>query len=195
MKFTQIPADTFQHLQLNAGVLLKSFDPNTATLNKSDIIGATSGGVQFTASPSYSDWGEDIDNCPTNVKELKKLDGWEVSMSGTYLTVSASQAKDLIGAADIDSSDPTHIIPRNDVLEGDFADIWWVGDYSDKNGATNGGFIAIHLLNGLSTGGFQMQSANKGKGNFSFEITGHYSIDDTEKVPFEVFVKSGSAEA
>lgn len=195
MKFTQIPADTFQHLQLNAGVLLKSFDPTTATLNKSDIIGATSGGVNFTATPSYSDWGEDVDNAPANLKELKKLDSWEVKMSGTYLTVSASQAKDLIGAADIDSSDPTHIVPRNDVLDADFNDIWWVGDYSDKNGAANGGFIAIHMLNGLSTGGFQMQSANKGKGNFSFEITGHYSIENTEKVPFEVYIKSGTAEA
>ena len=36
------------------------------------------------------------------------------------------------------------VTPRNDVLETDFADIWWVGDYSDKNGDTNGGYVAIH---------------------------------------------------
>lgn len=186
MKYTQIPAEAFKQLQLNAGVLLKNFDPQTATISRADIIGATTGGVSFAATPTYSDWGEDIDNCPVNVKELKKLDGWEVKLSGTYLTVSAAQAKDLIGAADIDSDDPTHVVPRNDVKDEDFADIWFVGDYGEKDG----GYIAIHILNGLSTGGFQLQTTKNAKGNFAFEVTGHYSMTDTDKVPFEVYVKA-----
>lgn len=194
MKFTRIPETAFQTLQLNAGILLSNFTPGTGTVEETDILGATSGGVNFTATPTYSDFGEDIDNCPVNVLELKKLDSWEVAMSGTFITVDTALAKTLIGAADIGTGDKTKVTPRNDVLETDFSDIWWVGDYSDKNGNTNGGYLAIHMLNGLSTGGFQLQSGNRAKGQFSFEFTGHYSIDAQDTVPFEVYVKAGTAE-
>ena len=194
MKFTRIPETAFQTLQLNAGILLSNFTPGTGTVEETDILGATSGGVNFTATPTYSDFGEDIDNCPVNVLELKKLDSWEVTMSGTFITVDTSLAKRLVGAADIGTGDKTKVTPRNDVLETDFSDIWWVGDYSDKNGNTNGGYLAIHMLNGLSTGGFQLQSGNRAKGQFSFEFTGHYSIDAQDTVPFEVYVKAGTAE-
>lgn len=194
MKFTRIPETAFQTLQLNAGILLSNFTPGTGTVEETDILGATSGGVNFTATPTYSDFGEDIDNCPVNVLELKKLDSWEVTMSGTFITVDTALAKTLIGAADIGTGDKTKVTPRNDVLETDFSDIWWVGDYSDKNGNTNGGYLAIHMLNGLSTGGFQLKSGNRAKGQFSFEFTGHYSIDAQDTVPFEVYVKAGTAE-
>ena len=194
MKFTRIPETAFQSLQLNAGILLRDFTPGTGTVEEADILGATSGGVNFTAKPSYSDFGEDIDNCPVNVLELKRLDSWEVTMSGTFITVDTSLAKRLVGAADIGTGDKTKVTPRNDVLETDFSDIWWVGDYSDKNGNANGGYLAIHMLNGLSTGGFQLQSGNRAKGQFSFEFTGHYSIDAQDTVPFEVYVKAGTAE-
>lgn len=194
MKFTRIPETAFQTLQLNAGILLSDFTPGTGTVEETSILGATSGGVNFTATPTYSDFGEDIDNCPVNVLELKRLDSWEVTMSGTFITVDTALAKTLIGAADIGTSDQTKVTPRNDILETDFTDIWWVGDYSDKNGDTNGGYVAIHMLNGLSTGGFQLQSGNREKGQFAFEFTGHYSIDAQDTVPFEVYVKAGTAE-
>ena len=186
MKFTQIPVDAFGNIQLNAGILVDSFTPDSLTIG--NIIGATSGGVSFTATPSYTDFGEDIDNCPTNTKELKKLTTWETKMSGTFVTVSAASTKDLLGAADVAS---TKITPRTDVTDADFKDIWWVGDYSDKNSGSTAGFVAIHMLNSLSTGGFSMQSSNKAKGTFAFEFTGHYSIKDIETVPFEIYVKKG----
>lgn len=198
MKFTQIPQDTFKNLQLNAGVLLSSFEPASGTLAASAIMGATTGGVNFTATPTFSDWGEDIDNCPKNMKELKKLESWEVKMSGTFASVTKALAKTLVGAGDVDGSDGTKIVPRNDLAQADFSDVWWVGDYSEVNedGASDGkaGFLAIHLLNSLSTGGFQIQSSDKAKGQFAFEFTGHYSMDAQDKVPFEVYVKEGTAD-
>ena len=191
MKYTKIPETTFQNLQLNAGVLLSAFNPTSATVANESIIGATTGGVNFTATPTFSDYGEDIDNCPKNMMELKKLDSWEISMSGTYVTVDANAVKSLVGAADVSGN---KITPRNDVLLSDFTDIWWVGDYSDKNGETNGGFVAIHMMNALSTGGFAIQSSDNGKGNFAFTYTAHYSMDAQDTVPFEVYVKAGTAE-
>ena len=195
MKFTQIPTNTFKELQLNAGILTSNFTPATGTVEADSILGATSGGVSFSATPTHTDLGDDIDNCPENMKELKKLESWEAKMSGTFLTVNTAQAKSLIGAADIGSSDTTKVTPRNDLALTDFEDIWWIGDYSDKNGATNGGYIAIHMMNALSTGGFQLQSGDNAKGQFAFEYTAHYSMAAPDTVPFELYIKAGTEEA
>lgn len=192
MKYTKIPETAFQNLQLNAGVLLSTFDPGTATVSNESIIGATTGGVNFTATPTFSDYGEDIDNCPKNMMELKKLDSWEINMSGTYVTVDANAVKSLVGAADVSGN---KITPRNDLKLTDFTDVWWVGDYSDQNGETNGGYVAIHMMNALSTGGFAIKSSDNRKGNFAFTYTAHYSMDAQGTVPFEVYVKAGAAES
>lgn len=195
MKFTKIPSDAFQKLQVNAGILTTDFTPATGTIGEAGQIGATTGGINFTATPTYTDFGDDIDNCPKNMKELKRLESWEVKMTGTFVNASTAIAKSLCGAADIDTTDTTKITPRNDLKDADFDDIWLVGDYSDKNSDTNGGFIAIHMMNALSTGGFQMQTADKAKGQFAFEYTAHYSMSAQDTVPFEIYIKSGTAEA
>ena len=192
MKYTKIPETTFKNLQLNAGVLLSAFNPASATVANESIIGATTGGVNFTANPTFSDGGDGIDNCPKNMMELKKLDYWDINMSGTYVTVDANAVKALVGAADVSGN---KITPRNDLKLTDFTDVWWVGDYSDQNGETNGGFVAIHMMNTLSTGGFAIKSSDSGKGNFAFTYTAHYSMDAQDTVPFEVYVKAGTAES
>ena len=192
MKFTKIPTTTFQELQLNAGVLVSEFTPGTGTIDSSNILGATTGGISFSATPSYTDMGDDVDNCPKNMMELKRLDSWDISMSGTYVTVNTAQAKSLIGAADVGSSDTTQITPRNEIKGADFEDIWWVGDYSDKNSSETGGFIAVHMMNALSTGGFKIQSGNKSKGQFAFTYTAHFSNTAQDTVPFELYIKSGT---
>lgn len=191
MKYTQIPQDTFKELVMNSGILLSSFDPSTAEVAANSIIGATSGDVTFTATPTFTDLGEDINNCPKNMKELKRLDSWETKISGTFVSVNVANAKAMTAAADEVSG---KITPRNDIAESDFRDIWLVADYSDKNGKKNGGYIAIHMLNSLSTGGFQLKTGDQSKGQFSFEFTGHYSIDAQDTPPFEIYIKAGEAE-
>ena len=190
MKYTQIPSTAFKNIQLNAGILVDGFTPATGVIG--NLLGATSGGVNFTDSVEFKDLGEDIDNCPKNMLELKKLDNHEVKMSGTFVTINATTAKWLAGAADVDDLDATHIIPRNDVLASDFKDIWWIGDYSDENMGDNAGFVAIHMMNALNTGGFQIQSTDKEKGKFAFEFTGHYSMDAQDTVPYEIFIQQGN---
>lgn len=195
MKYSQLPQDMFKHIQMNAGILAKSFTPTSGEVAKSDIIGATSGGINFTATPSFTDFGEDIDNCPNNMKELKQLASWEAKASGTFISVTVDAAGSLVGAADVADDKVT---PRNDLADDDFEDLWIIGDYSEINqdGSTGkAGFIAIHLMNSLSTGGFQIQTSDKAKGQFAFEYTAHYSMEDPDKVPFEIYVKQGTADA
>lgn len=192
-KFTKIPADTFKQMQINAGVILSDFTPATGAFEPENQLGATTGGITFAATPTFSDYGEDVDNCPKNTLELKRLDDVDVKCSGTFVTVTTTSAKSLM-AADIDGTDATKVVPRRDLDSSDFKDIWLVGDYSDKNGATNGGFIAIRLMNALSTGGFQLKTADKNKGQMAFEYTAHYSISKQDVVPYELYIKAGTAE-
>lgn len=193
-KFTKIPADTFKQLQINAGVILSDFKPATGAFEPENQLGATTGGITFVATPTFSDYGEDVDNCPKNTLELKRLDDVDVKCSGTFVTVTTTSAKSLMAAADIDGTDTTKVVPRRDLSSADFSDIWIVGDYSDKNGANNGGFIAIRLMNALSTGGFQLKTADKNKGQMAFEYTAHYSISKQDVVPYELYIKAGTAE-
>lgn len=180
-KFTVIPQDTFSGLQLDAGVLLKKFTPATpAAPADEDIICATTGGINATCVPTYSDLGEDVDNCPANMKELKHLDSWECKMSFTSLGLSANAIKLALGAADIgdtSASKQDTITPRRDLKQTDFTDLWWVGDRAD------GGCVAIQIKNALSTGGFSLQTTKNGKGQLSVELTGHVSIDAQNTMP------------
>jgi hypothetical protein len=194
-KFTKIPADTFKQLQINAGIILKDFTPASGTFKAADQLGATTGGVTFSATPTFSDYGGDVDNCPKNMKELKRQESIEAKASGTFVTMSTAVAKSLIATADIDAQDSTKIVPRLDLADSDFDDLWIVGDYSDKNGEQKGGFIAIHMMNALSTGGFQMKTSDKAKGQFAFEYTAHFAMAVQTKVPFEIYIKTGEAEA
>lgn len=180
-KFTVIPQDTFTGLQLDAGVLLKKFTPTapSAPANE-DIICATTGGINATCVPTYSDLGEDVDNCPVNMKELKHLDSWECKLSFTSLGMSANAIKLALGAADIgdtSASKKDTITPRRDLKQTDFTDLWWVGDRAD------GGCVAIQIKNALSTGGFSLQTTKNGKGQLSVELTGHVSIDAQDTMP------------
>lgn len=183
-KFTKIPKNTFDALQLDAGVLLSNFDPATAAEPEdADIICATTGGINPTCIPTYSDMGEDVDNCPVNMMELKKLDSWECKIAFTALGTSVELIQLALGAADVTD---TKITPRRNVEIKDFRDIWWVGDKA------NGGMVAIKLINALSTGGLTLQTTKNGKGQISVELSGHVSIDNQDTMPMEFYSTDGT---
>lgn len=182
--FTAVSQTAFDQLQLDAGMILKKFDPeHPAAPADEDIVTATSGGIQVSCVPTYSDFGEDVDNVPVNLMELKHLDSWECKLSTTALGTDPELIKMSLGAADIDGE--THIVPRRDLKLTDFGDLWWVGDKAD------GGMVAVKLTNALSTGGFSMQTTKNGKGTFALEITGHVSVKAQDIVPMQFYVAEG----
>ena len=184
--FTVIPQDTFESMQLDAGVLLTSFDPaNPAAPDDEDIVCATTGGINIVCQPEYSDLGEDVDNVPNNMKELKHLDSWTCSLGFTSLDTSAEGIRLALGAADITAASGK-IVPRKDLSQDDFGDIWWVGDNAD------GGLVAVKLKNALSTEGFSLQTTKNGKGQTSCTLTGHVSIDAQSVMPMEFYSLDGT---
>ena len=189
LKYSQIPVDTFEKIVMNAGVMCRNFDVSTREF--SNQIAATTGGLQVVCTPEFSDYGEDIDNCPKNMKELKKINSYEVTVSGTMVTVDVNGGKMLVGAADaVDGK----ITPRFDLKSEDFNDVWIVGDYSDVNTGADAGCIAIHILNALNTSGFSLTTTDKGKGQFAFTLTGHVSMSAQDVVPFELYILSDASD-
>lgn len=197
MKFTKVKPDAFQKFVLNAGIIVEGdgFVPATEVLTASKILCATTGGFSFNSNPTFRDEGEDVDNCPENTKQLKRVTAYDPAISGTALSVDAASIKMFNGAADIDTNDETHIVPRTNLTADDFADIWLVADYSDQNTGDTAGFAAIHLKNALNTAGFQMTTTKDGKAQFAFDFHGHYDMADIEDVPFEIYIKAGTAPA
>lgn len=186
-KFAVIPKSTFDDLQVDAGVLLSNFDPDNPEISDSDIITATTGGINVVCQPTYSDWGEDVDNVPNNMMELKHLDGWTCTISTTALATSPEGIRLALGAADVNVASGK-IVPRRDLKQSDFADIWWVGDKAD------GGLVACCLLNALSTDGFNLQTTKNGKGQTSITLTGHVSIEEQSVMPMEFYSLEGEEE-
>lgn len=176
--FTVIPQNTFNNMQLDAGVLLSTFNPASPSVTDSNIITATTGGITVTCKPTFSDLGSDVDNVPNDMKEFKHLDFWDCSLSTTALGTSPAMIKKALGCADIDGTDSTKIIPRATLSQSDFdSSIWWVGDKAD------GGFVAVELKNALSTEGFTLKTTKNGKGQTSITIKGHVSLASQSVVP------------
>lgn len=181
MTYTKISADAFNELQINAGVLLTTFDPEKpAAPADADIICTTTGGISVSCVPTFTDFGEDVDNVPNNMMEFKRLDGWDCSMSFSNIKFNPANIALAIGAAD--KTGTTKVTPRAELQTTDFSDLWWVGDKTD------GGAVAIKLKNALSTGGFSMQTSKNGKGTMAMTVTGHVSINAQNVVPMEFYV-------
>lgn len=184
-RFTVIANDAFDALQVDAGVILTNFDPTNpyATPANEDILATTTGGVNPTCVPTYSDYGEDVDNVPNNMMEFKHLDGWEAKMAFSSIKFNAANTKWALGAADTQllPNGVTVVKPRRGVALSDFKDIWWVGDKA------NGGAYAINLKNALSTGGLNIQSSKNGKGTNQIEVTGHVSINKQDEMPMVIY--------
>lgn len=222
MRFTQIQPNAFEKIQINAGVIMKEFlkygedgkltVPDSSKMDAKNIIGVTSGGIAFAPNPEYVDFGEDMDNVPANTWQLKRLSGYSPTLSGTFVTIDNELGRTLVGAYNendkyINSDANTKgaasgdegtvhaykIEPISDLKKA-FQNLWFVGDYTTQNGAENGGFVAIHLKNALSTGGFQWQSGKDAKGQFAFEFTGHYDLDHIEDIPFCIYMREPDTE-
>lgn len=204
-KYTAVAKDILSTLQTEAGVLLSKFDPTTGTIKDDDILGATTGGFKFTDTPTITDFGEDLDNVPGQLKQLQRITQRTVTLSSTFASMSEKAVKFVMGAcdaADMSGANPDkkvrQITPRDTLQMDDFAsEIWWVGDYSQYNEPdnANAGYIAIRLRNALSTGGLAITTTKRSKGTMAFTVTGYYNAANIKEMPYEIFIKEGDVAA
>lgn len=201
-KYTVVAKDILNTLQTEAGVLLSKFDPTTGSIEDTDILGATTGGFKFTDTPTITDFGEDIDNVPGQLKQLQRITQRTVTLSSTFASMSEKAVKFVMGACDATDRSGANpdkkvrqITPRDTLQMDDFAnEIWWVGDYSQYNEPDNknAGYIAIRLTNALSTGGLAITTTKNNKGTMAFTITGYYNATNVKVMPYEIYIKEGN---
>lgn len=208
MTLKKIRDNTFKELTMNVFMLLKTFQPESfdfkTGITASNIIASTTGGVTFTDAPEYTDFGEDIDNCPKNTMELKHKEDGEVTLSGTLVTLNPEAVQMLIGAADIAEKDTSgfgtgneaiKITPRHDLKPkagegGDFIEsLWGLADYGE------GGLLAIKMNRVLNTSGFTISTTDQAKGTFAFTFTCHKSIEAQDDPAYEIYLVSPASEA
>lgn len=186
MFYSAVNANSAKHLQLGAGVYIKNYDiKKDYEGNKANIIGMTAGGGSFSAVPTIRQI--EADGKRGAVKGLDVLDEWVVTMTANVKELTADVLQMALTAAKkTAATDPagyTQISPKSDIEATDYLEnIAWVGRISGSNKP-----IIIIIYNALATNGLSLTFADKSEAVAALTITGHYSMDDLEKPPFDIF--------
>ena len=192
-KYNRAPADTFKHIQINAAMLLTAFDTENWTFDRADIIGATTGAVQFNDNTTIKDFGEDINGIKNRTYQLQRVQDRDPSLSATFVAVNMALATKLVAGGVVDGDDATHILPGV-LASSSFTDLYMVGDYSDVNTGTGAGGICVIIHNALNTAGFQWSSNKDEKGQFSGEFHGFNDLENDDNPSYEIYIKQGGAD-
>lgn len=181
-------ADTFKNIQLDAGVFVKNFDPETGTLATANILGATSGGGTFEAIPDIRNIAENLDGARGKYKGLEVIDSWDAKFTTTLKEMTASNLKLALGSATITPAGASKkydtITAKQDIDLSDYENnISWLGTLKGQNDP-----IVIELNNVLNTNGMSLTFEDKGDGSLEVELVAHYDLAKPNDVPFKIYV-------
>lgn len=179
---TRLSADAAEKMQVNAGLLLNTFDiENPVEPLDEHIVCETTGDFAISCVPTTEDFFADVNNAPTNTMEGKRITGWDCSLGITALSITKENLLLSLGAADVGEDGGVH--PRRTYKAEDFKSLYWIGDMIDENK-----LFAIVMDNTVSTGGLSFTSTNNGKGGLALTLMPHATIQDLEKVPMAFYI-------
>lgn len=190
-----IRSETFEKLQLNAGIFLKNLDYTSisdasalktaiasAITAGTNILGATRGGGTFTVTREMRT--PEVDGMRYPFKGSDFVDSVDAYLSTTLIEVTASNIKDILGSATATTSGKKTTIKMKTAIDPDtdyISSLTWVGDLAD------GQYVAITLKNALNTADFTLTFADKGEGTLAAEFHARQaSVSDYDEAPFEV---------
>ena len=191
---TPLRKETYKNLQLNAGVTLVNFDISSysdaeslkaalaeAIADGSNLLGATRGGGTVVITRDIRE--VEADGVRASFVGSKIVDGGDVYLSETLIEMTPEHIKAVIGNADIDDTDPNHIVitVRLALEDTDYlSNIIWIGDTSE-------GFMAVELFNALNTADITFTFADKNEGTVTAEFHAHQEgIGAEETLPFKL---------
>lgn len=190
---TPLRKETYEKLQLNAGITLFNFDysaiSNAASLKTAiaaakasgtNLLGATRGGGTFTITREIRQ--VEADGVRFRFKGSEIVDSADAYLSETLIEVTPEHIKKVLGNADVTTDgDKTTISLRTAIEDEDYLEnIVWIGD-------TSKGFVAICLYNALNTADFTLTFADKSEGTINCEFHAHQGdVDDFDEVPCEI---------
>lgn len=177
---TGLNSNTATNLQLGAGAVLKNkYTSGTAITDswkQSNVLTATNGGITFTAVPNW--YTPTVDGANGNVKGLRFITDWTVTLSFTATDAGANVLMKALGCASQDANGV--ITGKYKVEASDYGNIYVIAEKGD------GSIIQITVKNALNTNGLNLTTANNGNGGISFTFNGHYGFDDLNTPPFEI---------
>lgn len=191
---TPLRAETFQNLQLNAGIFIKNlaYDSiadadalktaiRTAITDGTNILGATRGGGTFVATREVRT--PEVDGMRYGFVGSDFVDSADAYLSTTLVEVTPETVKSTLGNATVTTSGKKTTIQMHTAIEdSDYIDsLTWVGDLAD------GRYVAITLFNALNTADFTLTFADKGEGTLAAEFHARQAeVDDYDNAPFEI---------
>lgn len=185
---TGLSAESFDNMQLGAGILLRNFVYSTATDASAlatlistakgtpgKILGATINGGTFSCRPTMRQIEADGVRGP--FVGSKVTDMWDARLSATVKEITPDNLKDSFATADVTTTGKvTTISIRTEIKDADYlSNIVWVGERKD------GVLMLIEIYNALNTNGCSFNFRDKGEGTLALEYQAHYSgvLDQT----------------
>ena len=179
---TKVSADAAQNMQVDAGILLNTFDvTNPVEPLDADIVCATSGDFNITCQPETEDFFEDVNNAPNNTMEGKRITGWNCGLTVNCLEITEDTLVLSLGAAEVGADGGVN--PRVQYKIADFKSLYWLGDMVDEDKV-----LCVVMDHTVSTGGLSLTATKNGKGQLELELTPHASLQNMDKVPMAFYV-------
>ena len=191
MMIASVRDDSWQNMQLGAGVLLRNADFSRvktaaamreavadAMMRDDCIIGATKDGGTFTCRPMLRSTEGDARR--TAAASAVVNDGWTVRMTGMLMEITPGSFAMTVGPASAEKNGAaTEICTQGDVQEGFLHDLCWVGD-------TSRGFLLIEMHGVMSTGGAVLRMHEDGSGEMPFDLQAHVMGADNGAAPCRI---------
>lgn len=187
---TMARPETFENLQLNAGIFLKNFDYSrvenaegliqaikTASEDKEKYFGATKGGGTFSAVPTMR--RIEVDGMRAPIVGSQVIDEWTVKLTTTLAEITAENMKAAFATGETAKQEKiTTVKIRTDLNANDYIDkLCWIGDISD------GSYVLIDITKALNTAGATLNFTDKGEGNIPVEFVAHQTEISSDYVP------------
>lgn len=185
--------ETYDNLQLNAGIFLKDFDYSqiadatalktaiaAAITEGTKILGATRGGGSFNVTREMRE--PEVDGKRYSFVGGRFVDSCDAYLSTTLLEATPGNFVSALGSATATTSGKkTTVTMHTAIQDTDYQNLCWVGDISD------GRLVLINLLNALNTADFTFTFTDKGEGTFTVEYHAHQAeVLDYDNAPFEI---------
>ena len=173
------------------GIFFKNFDIENDTVETAiadgKLLGATSGGGSFTATPTVST--QQVDGIVGGAKGMSSIDSWEVSMSANILEITEDSIRNVLGATNVEDatigSNPYRKITGKDLELDDYIEnITFVGSLSGFSDQ----YVIIQIFNALSVTGININPQDGASSIISTTFKAHSTIENAGEPPFAIYV-------
>ena len=191
-RLTGYTENTMKNRQMNSGIFFKNFDIENDTVESAiaagKLLGATSGGGSFTATPTVST--QQVDGITSGAVGMSSIDSWEVSMSANILEITEDSIRNVLGATNVEDAtigaNPYRKITGKGNLDLDdyIENITFVGSLSGFEDS----YVIIQIFNALSVTGISINPTDGGSSILSTTFKAHSTIENAGEPPFAIYI-------